>query len=1136
MSTLTSQKRRADRILFALLLSVLVYVLTPTFAQAQTYSGPLVITKGGTYKGNWESRDTEVPAIEVRTSEPVIIEYSNIRGAGYLIKSWGYNCNITVRHSNGYGITPGPYRDYVKSRRFLTVDNFKNVVVEHNYMEHTAGIEIATNYTGNGTTNETIKIRYNKVKNIDGRVHNGQHSLTNFVGLNFKGAIRHAEIAWNQVINEPNNSLVEDNINIYNTKGTSDSPIKIHNNYIQGAYPIPANGSNYSGGGIITDGDGDISIAPAYVEAYENHLVGLGNYSMGMAGGNNLRYHRNRAINAATFADGSKYNMYTSGYWSNDYYKKNTTFNNSVDNNVMGIVAWDWPNNRNDISVQEYASFSNNTALPNPITRQTEADEFTRWNQKLQSNGIVLGPNGSGSGSTTAPAPAPAPTPTPTPTPDAGSSVGTTTPGSGKIVSEIWNNVNIEAPSQIPVANKPNSTKELTSFEAATDAGDNYGQRIRGYVTAPVSGQYTFWIAGDNNAELYLSTSEDPAKKVRIATVNGWTNPREWTKQTNQQSAKITLEAGKRYYIEALHVEVEGGDNLAVGWQLPNGTQERPIPGSRLSTMGSTATAPSPNQAPAVTLTAPKSGTSFAAGTAITLTATATDADGTISKVEFFHGTTKIGESTKSPYTYSWANATAGTYSITAKATDNAGATKTSAAASITVTSGTTTNPTTPAPGTSTGGTGKIVSEIWNNVNIEAPSQIPVANKPNSTKELTSFEAATDAGDNYGQRVRGYVTAPVSGQYTFWIAGDNNAELYLSTSEDPAKKVRIATVNGWTNPREWTKQANQQSAKITLEAGKRYYIEALHVEVEGGDNLAVGWQLPNGTMERPIAGNRLSTMGSTAAPAPTPTPEIATGKIIAEIWNNVNTESPSQIPVANKPNSTKELTSFEAATDAGDNYGQRIRGYVTAPVSGQYTFWIAGDNNAELYLSTSEDPAKKVRIATVNGWTNPREWTKQANQQSAKITLEAGKRYYIEALHVEVEGGDNLAVGWQLPNGTMERPIAGNRLSPMTADMGTLTLASTAKEDTNISFSEVTAYPNPFKTVLTLDMGSENVKLQEVVLMTQAGSVRYKITQPTLVNNKLEMDLSGVNLTSGIYILKYTDSNGTSKSLKVVKE
>src|SRR5690606_24980073 len=155
-----------------------------------------------------------------------------------------------------------------------------------------------------------------------------------------------------------------------------------------------------------------------------------------------------------------------------------------------------------------------------------------------------------------------------------------------------------------------------------------------------------------------------------------------------------------------------------------------------------------------------------------------------------------------------------------------------------------------------------------------------------------------------------------------------------------------------------------------------------------------------------------------------------------------------------------------------------------------------------------------------------------ASQKSVTITLEAGKRYYIEAVMLEIWGGDHLAVGWQLPNGTQERPIAGNRLSPITSGLNTLAVASVTEEtaETDITFTEATAYPNPFKSVLTLDMGNQNVKLQEVVIMTQEGAVKFKATNLQLTNNKLEMDVSAARLKRGMYILKYTDSNGSSKT------
>ena len=99
-----------------------------------------------------------------------------------------------------------------------------------------------------------------------------------------------------------------------------------------------------------------------------------------------------------------------------------------------------------------------------------------------------------------------------------------------------------------------------------------------------------------------------------------------------------------------------------------------------------------PNQPPTVSLTA--SGTTFPAPASIGLTATASDADGTIAGVDFYSGTTLIGSDTTSPYTFTWSNVPAGAYSLTAVARDNGGATTTSSARSVTVTAPTNQIPT----------------------------------------------------------------------------------------------------------------------------------------------------------------------------------------------------------------------------------------------------------------------------------------------------------------------------------------------------------------------------------------------------------------------------------------------------------
>ncbi|MDZ4229973.1 MAG: Ig-like domain-containing protein, partial [Candidatus Veblenbacteria bacterium] len=97
-------------------------------------------------------------------------------------------------------------------------------------------------------------------------------------------------------------------------------------------------------------------------------------------------------------------------------------------------------------------------------------------------------------------------------------------------------------------------------------------------------------------------------------------------------------------------------------------------------------TAPGQNQLPTAAITSPANNDTYTPGTTITIQATATDPDGTIAKVEFYQGTTKLGEDTGAPYSYTWNSAPAGSYTLTAKATDNLGGQKTSAGVNVAIT------------------------------------------------------------------------------------------------------------------------------------------------------------------------------------------------------------------------------------------------------------------------------------------------------------------------------------------------------------------------------------------------------------------------------------------------------------------
>jgi hypothetical protein len=91
------------------------------------------------------------------------------------------------------------------------------------------------------------------------------------------------------------------------------------------------------------------------------------------------------------------------------------------------------------------------------------------------------------------------------------------------------------------------------------------------------------------------------------------------------------------------------------------------------------------NSPPVVTLTSPANGSQFSAPASIALAATATDVDGSVAKVEFFAGAAKIAAATSAPFTATWSNVAAGSYALTAVATDNLGATATSGTVNVQV-------------------------------------------------------------------------------------------------------------------------------------------------------------------------------------------------------------------------------------------------------------------------------------------------------------------------------------------------------------------------------------------------------------------------------------------------------------------
>lgn len=150
-----------------------------------------------------------------------------------------------------------------------------------------------------------------------------------------------------------------------------------------------------------------------------------------------------------------------------------------------------------------------------------------------------------------------------------------------------------------------------------------------------------------------------------------------------------------------------------------------------------------PNVPPTVSITGPTNGATFTEPASITITAAATDSDGTVARVDFFAGSTLLGTATNGSnnvFSFTWNNVVAGSYSLTAQATDNGGGSSPSGPVNITVSTSTGGGPTMTI--TNSGGTIDISwpvtgYQLQMTTNLSSPNWTDVAINTVNTNRVT---------------------------------------------------------------------------------------------------------------------------------------------------------------------------------------------------------------------------------------------------------------------------------------------------------------------------------------------------------------------------------------------------------------
>ena len=192
-----------------------------------------------------------------------------------------------------------------------------------------------------------------------------------------------------------------------------------------------------------------------------------------------------------------------------------------------------------------------------------------------------------------------------------------------------------------------------------------YVSPAAGATGVAISGAAIQWHPGTwaHLADIYFGTSPNPP--LLAANVN--------VSATETNTYRLpALTAGTTYYWRVVSKTMAFKEAAGAVQSFTTAGGQEPPP-------------PPPNVAPSIALTSPADGTSYSAPATIALAASASDSDGTIARVDFYAGASLLGSDTASPYQLTWSSVPAGSYTLSARAVDNAGAVSTSGSATVTV-------------------------------------------------------------------------------------------------------------------------------------------------------------------------------------------------------------------------------------------------------------------------------------------------------------------------------------------------------------------------------------------------------------------------------------------------------------------
>ncbi len=233
--------------------------------------------------------------------------------------------------------------------------------------------------------------------------------------------------------------------------------------------------------------------------------------------------------------------------------------------------------------------------------------------------------------------------------------------------------------------------------------------------------------------------------------------------------------------------------------------------------------------------------------------------------------------------------------------------------------------------------------------------QWSIKNAPDYKKQLVSSLNWADMSycedGAVGQRFRGYLIPDVTGNYSLALASDDASELIFSSTPNTTTGSIVASISGWTAQGNFNDagQSNQRSASIFLEAGKKYYFDALHFQGGGPGNFALGWKKPSASQYEIIPAARLLSLDNASLTVPD-------GKVNREVFPYTQFTSLQDIKNSSQFLNSKSAITLSNATSSGISFAP--------PKFGAYELEVKATRNSEVLVKTVKF---QVQTALVNG-------------------------------------------------------------------------------------------------------------------------------------------------------------------------